>query len=81
MPEELLVTARSERGEVMALRHRQHPVWGVQFHPEALLTVGGRELLANFLALGGDTPVSAAAVSIEDIGVSRELAGAAPEAP
>ena len=51
LPAELLVTARSETGEIMALRHRRDPVVGVQFHPEAVLTDSGHELLRNFLAL------------------------------
>ncbi|HQZ72384.1 MAG TPA: aminodeoxychorismate/anthranilate synthase component II [Anaerolineae bacterium] len=50
LPDCLEVTAWSPDGEIMALRHRQHPVVGVQFHPEAVLTVGGHQLLANFLA-------------------------------
>ncbi len=55
----LRVTARTEEGEVMALEHVSRPLWGVQFHPEAVLTAGGRRLLGNFLALGrGDAPVS-----------------------
>lgn len=48
---DLVVTARSEEGEVMALRHRTHPTFGVQFHPESVLTEHGHGLLANFLAL------------------------------
>lgn len=48
-PEELEVTARCEIGEVMALRHREFPVFGVQFHPESVLTEWGYELLRNFL--------------------------------
>lgn len=79
LPEDLVVTARSERGEVMALRHREHPVWGVQFHPEALLTVGGRELLENFVALARGEPPRGLATG--DCGVSHELAGAAPDLP
>lgn len=44
-------------GEVMALAHASWPLWGVQFHPEAVLTFGGHRLLANFLALGrGEDP-------------------------
>ncbi len=49
LPDCLEVTARSEEGEIMGLRHREHPVEGVQFHPEAVLTEGGHELLRNFL--------------------------------
>lgn len=55
--EEIRVTARTTGGEVMALAHERLPVWGVQFHPEAVLTFGGHRLLANFLALGrGEAP-------------------------
>lgn len=48
-PLELMITARCENGEIMALRHHQFPVYGVQFHPESVLTEGGYELLGNFL--------------------------------
>lgn len=47
--EPLVVTARSAEGEIMALRHRDHPTFGVQFHPESVLTEGGHALLRNFL--------------------------------
>jgi anthranilate synthase component 2 len=46
---DLEVTAWSEDGEIMGMRHRRHPVEGVQFHPESILTVEGKKLLANFL--------------------------------
>ena len=49
VPEELEVTARTEDGEVMAVRHRKYPIEGVQFHPESVLTPDGRKMLANFL--------------------------------
>jgi para-aminobenzoate synthetase component 2 len=54
LPVELLVSARSEDGTVMGLRHRDLPVEGVQFHPESVLTVAGHLLLANWLAACGD---------------------------
>jgi len=60
LPPELEVTAWTEAGEVMAIRHRRHPVWGVQFHPESVLTEGGHRLLGAFLALGTE-PVGAVA--------------------
>jgi anthranilate synthase/aminodeoxychorismate synthase-like glutamine amidotransferase len=53
MPPELEVTAWTDDGVVMGLRHRQHAVEGVQFHPESILTAAGRTLLGNFLAAAG----------------------------
>ena len=50
VPEVLEVTAWSEDGVVQAVRHRDLPIEGVQFHPESIMTVVGRDLLANFLA-------------------------------
>ena len=51
MPADLAVTARSDDGLVMALAHRSRPVFGVQFHPESVLTPEGERLLANFLGV------------------------------
>ena len=45
----LIVTARSDEGEIMGLRHTSHPTFGVQFHPESILTEGGYDMLRNFL--------------------------------
>jgi anthranilate synthase/aminodeoxychorismate synthase-like glutamine amidotransferase len=53
IPDELVATAWGveDEEEIHALRHRVHPVWGVQFHPESVMTQGGRTILANFLRL------------------------------
>jgi anthranilate synthase component II len=53
LPDELRVvaTAENDDSEIHALRHRTHPVWGVQFHPESVLTPDGKQLLRNFLDL------------------------------
>jgi anthranilate synthase component 2 len=50
-PDCLEITAWVEEGDVMGLRHRELPVWGVQFHPESILTEGGMQLLNNFLEM------------------------------
>ncbi|HEY4283688.1 MAG TPA: aminodeoxychorismate/anthranilate synthase component II, partial [Chthoniobacterales bacterium] len=49
LPPDLEVTAETEEGEIMGLQHKRLPVHGVQFHPESILTVEGKKLLANFL--------------------------------
>jgi anthranilate synthase/aminodeoxychorismate synthase-like glutamine amidotransferase len=49
LPPELRVTARSDDGEIMAVQHAEHPVTGVQFHPESVLTDDGKLMLRNFL--------------------------------
>ncbi|TDO67275.1 para-aminobenzoate synthetase component 2 [Kribbella sp. VKM Ac-2571] len=54
VPDELQVTARTEAGVIMAARHRDLPVEGVQFHPESVLTEGGHRMLANWLEICGD---------------------------
>ena len=51
VPAELEITAETAEGEVMGLRHRTLPIWGVQFHPESIATEGGMRLLQNFLEL------------------------------
>lgn len=51
VPAVLEITAHSDDGEIMGLSHRTHPTHGVQFHPESILTLSGKRLLANFLVL------------------------------
>ena len=49
LPECLVVTAKTAEGEIMAVQHREYPVYGVQFHPESILTPDGNQILKNFL--------------------------------
>ena len=51
LPDSLLVTARTQEGEIMGLRHRDYPVYGVQFHPESILTPEGMQILRNFIGV------------------------------
>ncbi|WP_199430668.1 aminodeoxychorismate/anthranilate synthase component II [Qaidamihabitans albus] len=61
IPDEFAVTARTDAGVVMGMRHRKLPVEGVQFHPESVLTEGGHRMLANWMA-GAGHPVDASVV-------------------
>ena len=56
LPDELEITAWTDNGLIMGVRHREHPIEGIQFHPESIMTKVGKGLLKNFL----DAPVSAA---------------------
>lgn len=53
IPEVLEVTAFTKQGEVMGLRHKAYPIYGLQFHPESVLTPAGKLILSNFLSLRG----------------------------
>ncbi len=75
LPAELQVTGRTAGGVVMALRHRDKPVEGVQFHPESVLTQGGHLLLASWLAQCGDAGAAALAPALsEQVEVKRRAA-------
>lgn len=52
IPDCLEITAETEDGEIMAVKHREYPVYGVQFHPESILTVHGDMILKNFIEIG-----------------------------
>ncbi|NRB65051.1 MAG: aminodeoxychorismate/anthranilate synthase component II [Saprospiraceae bacterium] len=56
LPDEIMVTAKDSLGEVMAMRHRTYDVFGVQFHPESIMTSEGKLMLKNFLAYCGALP-------------------------
>lgn len=49
LPKELIVTAVSDKGEIMAVEHETYPVFGVQFHPESVMTPDGRKMIENFM--------------------------------
>ncbi len=55
MPECLIVTARTSDGEVMAVQHREYPIFGVQFHPESIMTPDGSTMLRNFVKIQSDS--------------------------
>ena len=52
LPEELIVAAETEDGEIMAVKHRDYEVYGVQFHPESIMTPDGMQIIKNFLEIG-----------------------------
>jgi anthranilate synthase component 2 len=54
LPDELLVIAEDDNGEIMAVKHRNYEIYGLQFHPESILTPRGYDIMKNFLQIGGD---------------------------
>ena len=66
IPDELEVTAHTDSGIVMAMRHRELPIHGVQFHPESVLTQGGHRMLANWLERCGDSEAQGRAPALSD---------------
>ena len=66
VPAELEVTARTEGGVIMGVRHTDLPIHGVQFHPESILTEGGHRMLANWLGYCGAAPDESLVRTLED---------------
>lgn len=54
LPDELLLIAEDDEGEVMGVKHRDYQIYGLQFHPESILTPKGAEIMKNFLQIGGE---------------------------
>ncbi len=66
VPAELEVTARTDNGVIMGVRHVELPIHGVQFHPESILTEGGHRMLANWLGYCGEAPAESLVRTLED---------------
>jgi para-aminobenzoate synthetase component 2 len=67
VPEELLVTASTDTGVIMGVKHKSAPIEGVQFHPESVLTEGGHRLLANWLETCGDKDAISVSLSLPSV--------------
>lgn len=67
LPDDLIVTAQTDSGTIMGIQRRSAPQWGVQFHPESVLTEAGYRLLANWLELSGDTDAVAVSRSLDPL--------------
>lgn len=81
LPDALEVTARTADGVVMALAHRTHPVFGVQFHPESILTESGYLVLVNFLSLAGLTVPGELPTLAEELVTAEDRGQPLPSVP
>lgn len=72
VPESLTITAETESGIVMAVRHRELPIYGVQYHPESVLTEGGYQQLGNWLAVAGLANAAEVAASLSPLLVREQ---------
>lgn len=54
LPDELLIIGENEREEIMAIKHREYDIYGLQFNPESILTSSGQKIIENFLLIGGE---------------------------
>jgi para-aminobenzoate synthetase component 2 len=80
VPDVLEVTARTDSGVVMGLRHKTHDIEGVQFHPESVLTEGGHQLLATWLGRCGDTAAQSRVRALSAAVDERRLSAMRPPA-
>ena len=67
VPRELVVTSRTQGGVIMGIRHQSAPIYGVQFHPESVLTEGGYRMIANWLEVAGLSTAPAAAEGLSPL--------------
>ena len=74
VPDDLEVSATTESGVIMAVRHKSLPIESVQFHPESVLTEGGYQMLANWLVACGDADAPARAVGLTPLMALRDQA-------
>jgi para-aminobenzoate synthetase component 2 len=66
-PNDLIITATTESGVIMGVKHKTAPIEGVQFHPESVLTEGGHRLLANWLETTGDNQAISVSATIPSV--------------